>query len=60
MKNMKNKIIRFGVRGNIQNVKYSTTAPIQFKLNPNFITGFVDGEGCFSIIFRKNPKSKIG
>jgi len=44
-KNMNNKIIV----GNLQNVKYSTTAPIQIKLNPNLITGFVDGEGSFII-----------
>ena len=23
-------------------------------LNPNYISGFVDGEGCFSISFNKN------
>ena len=55
-KNIKNKIIV----GNLQNVKYSTTAPIQIKLNPNWITGFVDGEGCFSIGIFKNLKFKIG
>jgi len=30
------------------------------KLDPHFITGFIDGEGCFSIGIIKNPKSKIG
>ena len=53
---MNNKIIV----GNLQNVKYSTTAPIQIKLNPNLITGFVDGEGSFIITVWKNPKIKIG
>ena len=32
----------------------------QDLLNPNFVTGFTDGEGSFLIIIRKNPKSKIG
>ena len=30
------------------------------EINPNFITGLIDGEGCFFIRIRKNPKSKIG
>ena len=56
---MKNKITHRG-GGNLQNVKYSTTAPIQIKLNPNWITGFVDGEGSFMISLRENSKSKKG
>lgn len=48
---------------------YSTLAVIQSHegiplnqefLNPNFITGFIDAEGSFIIIIRKNPKFKIG
>lgn len=30
------------------------------KLNPYFVTGFTDGEGCFLINVRPNPKMKIG
>ena len=30
------------------------------KLNPNFISGFIDGEGCFSLYISKNDKLKIG
>ena len=30
------------------------------NLNPNWITGFVDGEGCFHIAINKNSKSKTG
>lgn len=29
-------------------------------LNPNWVTGFVDAEGCFMVNIRKNPKSKLG
>ena len=31
-----------------------------YLLNPNFVTGFIDAEGCFMIKIWKNPKSKIG
>lgn len=35
--------------------KYSFNNKNTFYLNPNYITGFVDGEGCFSIsIFKDN------
>jgi hypothetical protein len=27
------------------------------KLDPNFVTGFVDAEGCFSLKIVSNPKS---
>ena len=30
------------------------------KLNPYFIVGFVDAEGCFSIKLKKNKKMKLG
>lgn len=30
------------------------------KLNPYFVTGFTDGEGCFLINIRPNPKLKSG
>lgn len=29
-------------------------------LNPFWVTGFVDGEGCFSIHFVENKKFKLG
>jgi len=29
-------------------------------LNPNFLTGFADGEGCFAVILKKQPAYKIG
>ena len=28
-------------------------------LNPNWVTGFTDGEGCFRVSVRKNPKYKV-
>ena len=30
------------------------------KLNPYYIVGFVDAEGCFSIKLKKNKKMKLG
>ena len=30
------------------------------KLNPYFVTGFTDGEGCFMVNIRPNSKLKIG
>ena len=30
------------------------------KLNPNFITGFIDAEGSFITIVRKEPLNKTG
>ena len=36
-----------------------TQEPI-IKLDPYWVTGFIDGEGSFIIIFRKNPNSKTG
>src|SRR3989344_2142964 len=32
----------------------------QERLNSNWITGFVDGEGCFHIAISKLPKMKLG
>jgi len=28
--------------------------------DPNFITGFTDAEGCFSLSVVRNKKSKVG
>ena len=30
------------------------------QLNPNYITGFVDGEGCFHITIAKRTANKTG
>lgn len=38
----------------------STRDNDQFKLNPWFITGFVDAEGCFTISLVKDPRYKAG
>lgn len=29
-------------------------------LNPYYVSGFVDGEGCFSVLFEKKPRLKTG
>lgn len=31
----------------------------KFKLNPNFVTGLTDAEGCFSVGVYKNKKAKF-
>jgi hypothetical protein len=30
------------------------------KLNPNWVTGFTDAEGCFSILYTKNKNNRFG
>ena len=30
------------------------------KLPPDYIAGFIDGEGCFTITFAKHPERKLG
>lgn len=30
------------------------------ELDPNYVTGFLDGEACFHLAIGKNPKYKIG
>ena len=30
------------------------------KLNPWYVTGLIDAEGCFSVILHKTDKNKIG
>ena len=39
---------------------YSTLSQTGFnnKLNPWFVTGFTDAEGCFIILILKDPKNK--
>ena len=39
-------------KGNLYNV--------QQKINPWFLTGFIDGEGCFLISISKKDSLKIG
>jgi len=33
---------------------------IPLTINPYFVTGFVDGEGCFSVFFRRDKRMKLG
>ena len=32
----------------------------QERLDPNWVTGFVDGEGCFYVAINRQPKMKLG
>ena len=29
------------------------------KLNPNYLVGLVDGEGCFSVTFNKHKNNRL-
>jgi hypothetical protein len=40
--------------------KRRITIKLNSKLNPYFVTGFVDGEGSFSIRIRKDNKALLG
>ena len=42
------------------NNKYSTINNFKNNLNPYYLTGFVDGEGCFHISLRKVSHHKTG
>ena len=37
-----------------------SSSPRSQKLNPWWVTGLVDGEGCFEILIKKNSKYRIG
>ena len=41
-------------------VRFYSSKSIEEKLNPYFVTGFTDGEGCFHISIIKNKKLKLG
>jgi len=43
----------------VQSRSYSISTPIKY-LDPHWVTGFVDGDGCFSIVILKNLESKLG
>jgi hypothetical protein len=43
-----------------QNKKSMALVCVIHKINPYFITGFVDGEGSFVIRIRENNKLKVG
>ncbi len=32
----------------------------QERLDPNWVAGFVDGEGCFHVAFNRQPKMRLG
>jgi len=49
----------FGVNSRFA-LKLIHTATSSPALNPWFITGFTDGEGCFSISIRRNKTCKLG
>jgi hypothetical protein len=36
------------------------TPKTNFKINPLWLTGFIDGEGCLFIQVAKNSKTKTG
>ena len=42
------------------NDKSTKFNPKNQKLNPNFLTGFIDAEGSFIVVIRKEPRNKTG
>jgi hypothetical protein len=49
----------------INKLKYHTTVEVsqsqkKINLNPNFVTGFADGESSFIILILREPKNKTG
>jgi hypothetical protein len=42
------------------NIRYFSSKSDNNKLHPWFITGFTDGEGCFSVYISKNNELKVG
>lgn len=46
---------------NRKGVRFYSTLPLnEINLNPWFVTGFRDGEGCFSIKITKSSTNRIG
>ena len=45
---------------NIHRTYSKVVSSREYHINPKFITGFVDGEGCFTIFIRKNLKLDVG
>ena len=43
---------------NIKNYSTLSKTNLDSKLNPWFVTGFIDAEGCFIILILKDPKNK--
>jgi hypothetical protein len=41
------------------NKKPNSVLPMQ-QLDPYFVTGLIDAEGCFTVRVRRNPKAKLG
>ena len=47
-------------RGNLTNIRsYSTLDFCNVPLDPNTVTGFTDGEGCFHVSITKSTDTKI-
>nr|YP_009574624.1 GIY-YIG endonuclease [Orbilia dorsalia]QBF58425.1 GIY-YIG endonuclease [Orbilia dorsalia] len=55
--NKTNNIMSINYQSSLKNRYYST---ISKRLDPNLVTGFVDGEGSFSVLIYKTTKLKVG
>jgi hypothetical protein len=42
------------------NKPYVNDSDFEKEINPNFVTGFCDAEGCFGLEFKKNQTRKFG
>ena len=50
----------FSKQINMQERRFSSSKSIGETLNPYFVTGFIDGEGCFNITVHKDNRLNIG
>lgn len=39
---------------------YTPTSLVEVRNIPEYITGYVDGEGCFTVTFNRKPKALLG
>jgi hypothetical protein len=62
LSNKFNKGLMFNRSSNLGNkkIRYYHTSSSAVKIDPNFVTGFIDAEGCFELGFKKNQTRKFG
>ena len=47
-------------RDNLVQPNYKTPTSLGIRSIPDYITGYADGEGCFTVTFNKKPKALLG
>ena len=60
-KNRNNPVTTESVKGGRNRLdKTSYYTPVSLRNIPEYISGYVDGEGCFTVTFNKRSKAKLG